>query len=134
MGAWSHEPFGNDDAGDWAYELEGAKDLSPVETALDAVLETDGYLEAPVASCAVAAVEVLAKLLGRGTQTDTYTEAVDAWVTTVRATPSAALLQKAKKTLARILGNDSELKELWQESGTGDWEASLKALQAAVGA
>lgn len=24
MGAWSHEPFGNDTAGDWVYELEDA--------------------------------------------------------------------------------------------------------------
>jgi hypothetical protein len=28
MGAWSHEPFGNDDANDWAYDLEQVSDLS----------------------------------------------------------------------------------------------------------
>ena len=36
MGAWSHEPFGNDDAGDWACELEEAEYLSYVEAELDA--------------------------------------------------------------------------------------------------
>jgi len=77
MDTWSHEPFGNDDAADWACELEEAKDLSPVEAALDAVLENDGYVEAPEATCAVAAVEVIAKVLGRGTQSDAYTESVD---------------------------------------------------------
>jgi hypothetical protein len=40
MGAWSHEPFGNDDANDWAYGLEEAEDLSYVEEALNAVLES----------------------------------------------------------------------------------------------
>jgi hypothetical protein len=55
MGAWSHEPFGNDDAGDWAHKLEETEDLSYVEAALDAVLEAEGYVEAPEASCAVAA-------------------------------------------------------------------------------
>ena len=65
MGAWSHEPFGNDDANDWAYELEDTEDLSHIEAALDVVLDSDGYLEAPEASCAIAAVEVLAKLLGK---------------------------------------------------------------------
>ncbi len=34
MGAWPHEPFGNDDAGDWACELEETEDLSYVEAAL----------------------------------------------------------------------------------------------------
>jgi len=27
MGTWSHEPFGNDDANDWAYRLEEEEDL-----------------------------------------------------------------------------------------------------------
>ena len=93
MGTWSHEPFGNDDAADWAYELEEAKDLSPVEAALDAVLENDGYVEAPEATCAVAAVEVIAKVLGRGTQSDAYTESVDRWVKQLRVMPSCAAHQ-----------------------------------------
>ena len=134
MGAWSHEPFGNDDANDWAYELEEAEDLSYVETALDAVLETDGYLEAPEASCAVAAVEVIAKLLGKGTQSDAYTEKVDEWVKRVRAKPPRPLLEKAQRALERIRGEQSELKELWHEGNAAEWEASLKSLHAAVSA
>ena len=132
MGAWSHEPFGNDDAGDWACELEEVRDLSHVEAALDAVLDTDGYLEAPEASCAVAAVEVLAKLLGKGTQSDAYTENVDEWVRKVRAKPSRSLLEKAHSVLARVRGEESELKELWHEGDATEWEASLDSLQAAV--
>jgi hypothetical protein len=42
MGAWSREPFGNDDAIDWPYELEEAEDLSYVEAASDAVLQVEG--------------------------------------------------------------------------------------------
>jgi hypothetical protein len=134
MGAWSHEPFGNDDANDWAYELEEADDLSYVEAALDAVLDAEGYVEAPEASCAVAAVEVLAKLLGKGTQSDAYTEKVDEWVKKVRAKPSSPLLEKARLALARVRGEESELKELWHEGDAAEWEASLDALQAAVSA
>jgi hypothetical protein len=134
MGAWSHEPFGNDDANDWAYELEEADDLSYVEAALDAVLDAEGYVEAPEASCAVAAVEVLAKLLGKGTQSDAYTEKVDEWVKNVRAKPSSPLLEKARLALARVRGEESELKELWHEGDAAEWEASLDALQAAVSA
>jgi len=134
MGAWSHEPFGNDDANDWAYGLEDTKDLSLVEGAIDRVLQTNGYLEAPEASEAIAAVEVLAKLLGKGTQSDAYTEKVDEWVKSISLRPSPSLLAKANQALERILGEDSELCELWSESDSTEWAASIKALQGAIGA
>lgn len=132
MGAWSHEPFGNDDANDWAYRLEDAKDLGLIESTLDQVLESEGYLEAPQASEAVGAVEVIAKLLGRGTLSDAYTEKIDEWVKTVALKPSPSLLEKARRTLDRVMSDDSELRELWQEEGTGDWENSIANLKKAV--
>jgi hypothetical protein len=134
LGAWSHEAFGNDDAIDWAYELEEAENLSYIEAALDAVLEAEGYLEAPDASCAVAAVEVIAKLLGKGTQSDAYTERIDEWVKNVRARPSRPLLEKAQRALERVRGKESELKELWHEGDASEWESSLRSLHAAVSA
>ena len=134
MGAWSHEPFGNDDANDWAYELEEVNDLSLVEAALDAVLDAEGYLEAPEATCGVAAVEVLARLLGKGTQSDAYTKKIDQWIKGVSATPSADLLGKARAVLARVRGDQSELRELWHEGDPSEWEASLDSLDAAVSA
>ena len=134
MGAWSHQPFGNDDALDWVDGLEGTKDLKPIEEALDRVLKTDGYLEAPEASQAVAAIEVIAKLLGRGTQTDSYAKAADEWVKSVALKPTPALLGKAQKALQLVLGPESELRELWQESDGSEWQSSINALQAAVGA
>lgn len=132
MGAWSHEPFGNDDAGDWAFGLEEAKDLRLIESTLDKVVESEGYVEAPEAAEAVGAVEVIAKLLGRGTQSDAYTEQIDEWVKTVGLKPSPSLLEKARRTLDRIMSDDSELRELWQEEGTGDWENSIANLKKAI--
>jgi len=136
MGAWSHEPFGNDTANDWAYDLEKTKDLSHIEAALDSVLKQGAtYLEAPSAEEAIGAIEVLAKLLGRGTQSDAYTEKVDAWVKSIKQKPSAALLQKARKVIARILEKDSELLKLWQDSDElQKWRASMEQLLAAVSA
>ena len=50
MGTWAVDAFGNDNACDWCYDLEGTEDHSLVVAALEAVLnsETD-YIEAPVA-------------------------------------------------------------------------------------
>ena len=134
MGAWSHEPFGNDTACDWSYELLETEDLSAVEAALDEVLEADGgYLEADLGSQAIAAAEVLAKLLGRGTQSDTYTEDIDQWVQDHPQQPNGALLAKAREAIGRIQSPGSELLELWEEGGEASaWKASLQKLLAAT--
>lgn len=132
MGTWSHEPFGNDDANDWVYDLEGSSDLSIVEQALDDALEAEDYLEAPEGANAVAAVEVLAKLLGKGTQSDAYTEKIDEWIKTVNEQPSTALLEKAKRVLERVSAEDSELHDLWSEVGNKEWATSIDALKAAI--
>lgn len=136
MGTWSHEPFGNDTASDWAYGLVEQKDFSLVAQAIQEVLDNGSdYLDAGLAVEAVAAAEVLAKALGRGTQADAYTEEVDAWLKSVAEKPSSELLSKARDALNRIMGPDSELRELWEESDDFEsWESSIKALQSAVGA
>ena len=134
MGAWSHEPFGNDTACDWGYGLIESEDLSAIESALDAVISAKGeYLEADLASEAIAAIEVLAKLLGKGTQSDSYTEGIDEWVKAHPQKPSPALLQKAKQAIARIQSPESELLELWEDGEESDaFNASLLQLLAAV--
>lgn len=134
MGAWSHEPFGNDTACDWSYGLLETNDLSSIEDTLGAVAEVgDDYLEADLASEALAAIEVLAKLLGRGTQTDSYTEEIDEWVKKNPLKPSAALLAKAQQAIRRIQSQDSELLELWEEAGDANaWKESLQQLASAT--
>lgn len=136
MGTWSHEPFGNDTASDWAYDLEEQKDFSLVAQAIQSVLDNGAdYLDADLAAEAIAAAEVLAKALGRGTQADAYTKKIDAWLASIKSKPSADLLSSAQTALTRIMGPDSELRELWEESDDfEDWVSSVKALQSAVGA
>jgi len=134
MEAWSHESFGNDDACDWASELEEEDDLSLVEETLDVVLEAgDDDLEAPDASEAIAAAEVVARLLGRFGVRDGDTEGVDAWVEDTALRPSPELVEKALRALDRILTEPSELLELWRESDDGAaWEGAVRDLKARV--
>jgi len=134
MGTWSHESFGNDTANDWAYELEDATDFSVIETALQVALdEGDEYLDADLAMEAIAAVEVIAKRLGKGTQSDVYTEKVDQWLETISEQPSDDLLSLAKRVLERIVADDSELKELWLESDEYElWLGSIQQLKDAL--
>lgn len=134
MGTWSHLPFGNDTACDWAYDLEQHSDYSLVARAFQNVLDNGAeYLDADVAVEAVAAAEVLAKALGRGTQSDAYTETVEGWLKSVDAEPSADLLSTARLALNRILEPDSELVELWEDSDDFQtWNTSIRALQTAL--
>jgi hypothetical protein len=134
MGTWSHESFGNDTANDWAYELEDATDFSVIEAALQVALdEGDEYLDADLAMEAIAAVEVIAKRLGKGTQSDVYTEKVDQWLETISEQPSDDLLSLAKRVLERIVADDSELKELWLESDEYElWLGNIQQLKDAL--
>lgn len=134
MGTWSHESFGNDTANDWAYELEDATDFSVIEAALQVALdEGDEYLDADLAMEAIAAVEVIAKRLGKGTQSDVYTEKVDQWLETISEQPSDGLLSLAKRVLERIVADDSELKELWLESDEYElWLGNIQQLKNAL--
>jgi len=132
MGAWSHEAFGNDDAADWIAQLEERNDLGLVESTLDAVLAIgDDYLEAPEASEAIAAAEVVARLQGRPGNGDADTEAVDEWVARVKLPAPPALIAKARRALDRILTEPSELMELRDESeDAAAWRASVEDLKA----
>lgn len=128
MGAWDATSFGNDTANDWAYDLEECDDLSHIEATLQQVLEPgDEYLDADVASEAVAAAEVLAWLRGKPSTVNGYTEKIAEWVTAHPIKPSAATIQQALSALDRIQGDESELAELWE--GDEDWTIVMSDLR-----
>jgi len=131
MGAWSHEAFGNDDALDWVHGLEEVDDLSLIEAAVDAVNdEAEGYLESPQATEALAAIELIARLRGHAAPDEALPEVAEDWIARTRLVPPEPLVQRALAALDRIAGDDSELKELWDESDSAeDWAASLASLR-----
>ena len=130
MGAWGVLAFENDDACDWAEELEEVDDFSLVESALDAVEAADDYLEAPDACAALAACEVLARAIGGGGIKNADTKTVDAWVKKHKLKPTASLMKRAKRAITRILAEESELRELWDESDSAqEWRDAVKDLR-----
>lgn len=134
MGTWSPSSYGNDDATEWAQGLEVCTDLSLIERTLDEVIDVGNeYLEGPLASQAIAGIEVLARLLGHWGERNSNTEVVDVWVEKVKLTPSAEILIKAEMVLQRILTDPSELLELWRESEhLKTWTSSVENLGARV--
>jgi hypothetical protein len=130
MGAWGVLAFDNDDANDWAYGLDGVSDLSLVESAFGAVESAGtGYLDQGVACNALAACEVLARLRGRPGYSNAYTEGVDRWVAAHPLDPPAGLVARGETAIVRILGPESELRELWEDSGDDEWRAAVEDLR-----
>jgi hypothetical protein len=131
MGAWSKESFGNDTACDWAFDLKKASDLSLVRSTIQKVLDAgEEYLDADVASEAIAAVEVIARLKGHFGVRDSYSKSTDTWVETHPQQPPQDLVALAIHALDRILVQPSELLELWEESDEFEaWKSSVLDLK-----
>lgn len=134
MGTWSVDAFGNDDAADWAFELAESDDLSLVEAAIDGALAESEYLEAPDAAIALAAMEVIARLKANWGDRNAYTEPTDRWVERVTVQLQPQLLARARAAIDRILGENSEMLELWQDSDDYEaWVESVENLRSRLG-
>lgn len=134
MGAWGVLAFENDDACDWAYGLESVDDFSLIESAFDAVEAAGEYLDAHDGCIALAACEVLARANGGGGIKDSYTEAVDNWIDQHKPKPTNALIDRARRVMARVVGANSELREAWDDSDSAkQWRDGVEDLRTRLG-
>ena len=125
MGAWSAEPFGNDTAADWAWELDEAESWDIVLDALTEVLEKEpATIDADVASVAIAAAEVVAHANKRPTQSDVYTEGVTAFVKRL-PNPPAGIVPIALRALEIAASPEGELAGLWSDGGSDEWSIAI---------
>jgi peptidyl-tRNA hydrolase len=88
-------------------------------------------VEAPDASNALAAAEVVAAMNGKPAQK--LPEEVEAWLKGNKSRPDATLLDMARKAVARAKSS-SELQELWAEGEEPEqWNAAVDDLAARLG-
>lgn len=115
MGTWSYEPFGNDYSCDWSRRLLRRKNMSYIESTLKKVFKVGpDDIEIRTVNNAVGAIEVIAKMLGQGTQWDAYTEDLDDWIEALSQSPSPKLLRITKLAIEYILqGNKSVAHTEW---------------------
>ena len=130
MGAWGYGSFDNDDAADFLAEVAQGGDASLLHEAIDNVVTSTEYVEAPDACQAIVAAEVIAAALGRATSAAEQQDALRAWVMRVRPRIDEALVTSAGDALARILAPNSELRELWEDSDDfAAWRATVAELR-----
>lgn len=129
MGAWAEDAFGNDTACDWAASFSENPSMDTVRDVIKRVLEADEYLDSDEASECLVACEILARLKGQWGLKNAYSEAVDQWVESINIMPSEELITLAKKAIARIFAENSELQELWDEDGKNEkWHIEMDNL------
>jgi hypothetical protein len=126
VGGWGTGSFENDDAADWLAHLSAVTPADLTKVLLEAA-DHPGYLEAPEASVAVAAAEVVAAL--SGTPAPAVPAEIVEWAKKNPQTLTAELRALAVRALERVRRN-SEVKDLWMEAdGLNDWTAAIQELQ-----
>ena len=129
-GGWDVGPFDNDDALDWVWELSESNDLSVVEEAVQSAISTSGYLEAPTASIAVAAAEVVAAL--KGQPRAQLPDEVTSWVASNQLEVDDQLVKAARQAIVHVKNSESsELAQLWSDSEEllNQWHKDLADLE-----
>ncbi len=122
MGAIGSGPFENDDALDF---LDGLEDLPPADRparvlqALDGVLLTTSYVQAPQMCEAVAGASAVgASLRPDLAAGEPY---LPGWVATEPLPDDEELVEKSRQVLRRaVRSHDNEWWELWAEAGLAD--------------
>lgn len=112
MGTWGIKTFDNDGNSDWLWELEETDDASLLEKSLNP--GNDDYLEAPDGEVILAAAEII-NAIKNGPRDDLPEEAIG-WINAHKELDVSTLVPKAIAMIDRVLGEKSELKELWQEN------------------
>lgn len=116
MGTWDTGAFDNDHAADWAGDFDEAEPVNREEVVWEALraVAPDRYVEMDIASAAIAAAATVAALVRGDNQIggpygpESLSEA--------GFEPRAELRAAAVATLRRVLGEQSEWVELWDET------------------
>ena len=132
MNLWGTGPFDNDAAKAFADEVLQDGDYALAE-AFDVVLDADmDFIEAEEGFRVVAAAEILNAAL-----TGDTSRLVDAelrgWVQGADAPALASLKTSARNALARVMGEQSDLPNLWEDGEDAEvWLGEAQRLQQAL--
>ncbi|MEU2632897.1 DUF4259 domain-containing protein [Kitasatospora sp. NPDC007106] len=131
MGTWDIGPFENDMAADFAYALdEAAEDEREtlVRTTLTRTIQTRDYLESPEGAGAVAAAALIAAQCPGGEPVSTSygpDEALPIFAIDLRSL--------AVEALDRVVAEESELADLWDETVDGPkWRQAISRIRAVL--
>lgn len=131
MGAWDSGPFDNDTAADWCGDLDDANPGDRprlIRAALNRVADEDDYLDSDYACEAIAAAATLAaQLPGDQPIPSAYAPEFLRGGSSPKVSNDLAAL--AVRAIDRIMADDSEWRDLWQEATDGDTNSAFDAVR-----
>ncbi|ESQ86209.1 hypothetical protein AEAC466_03165 [Asticcacaulis sp. AC466] len=129
MGAWSNGPFDNDDAADFMMELEAAPSWDMVRLAFDDVRANSEYVELAEGARAYAGAALITVATGKSDiSAQDYYMTLDAM-----GSPPDDLIPMARTILKRLTTGDSELRELYLDSGNyNEWIGIVASVDQAL--
>lgn len=126
MGFWATDSFGNDYACDWAVGLSEGGGLPFVEDTINGAAEkVRDELGLSNAAEIIAAVEVVARLLGNWGVQNGYSDDADLWVYRNPQRPPPSLIEKSHVALDAI----ASLADRWEAECRDEWLASIADLR-----
>ena len=133
MGAWGEGAFDNDTAADWSWEFENADlaaGLRLITGALSAAAQADdaAYLDADDGTRAVAAAELVASINDQPIAESPYNETARQWIARVHPSSDLSLTNLARRAISRVTTENSELAQLWDETGSSSWRSAMNEL------
>lgn len=138
MGTWDIGPFDNDTAADWCGDLDDAAPEQRAALIRDALIRVaehgDEYLDSSLAAEAIAAAAIVASQLPGGTAINTpYAPDFLLEGGTIEVADDVPAI--AARALDRIVGEDSEWRELWEEAEESYAQAlaSVQTIRANLG-
>jgi hypothetical protein len=134
MGAWDTGIFDDDTALDVLASLALADPMEQINEWYDNVQDTD-YLEYTDGQCVLVSGAVIDAALNGTVYPCPDEETLAAVVATVKQNAPAALKPTAVANLQRVLGEGSELRELWEENEElyPAWRSNIEAIIARLG-
>ena len=136
MGTWGSGIFENDVAADLLLDLEPSDPSWIREVLRDVLLEPADFLGADAALEGLVAAEIAVAAAGFPTAEPGPAQDAVRWAARNPSAGSASNLELASKVMARIEGEGSELRELWEEDGdeAAAWKAALSGLRVRLAA
>lgn len=126
MAAWGTKTFEEDTANDWIQELIDSED--PREFLVESLSIDPGFIEADQAAAILAAGETLIALLDEP-RVGVPGELVD-WVGDNECEDVSDLPEIAVTSVAKVLGDESELRDIWSESEEfEEWQENVEQMR-----
>jgi Domain of unknown function (DUF4259) len=139
MGAWETGNFGNDDAMDFVGDITETNGKDLILSAIQAIINNTDYIESSDCCTALAAIEFIAA--AKGNACDDFPEEAEEWLSKNKLMPftkggfmgigakEVDVITLSSKAIEKIK-TESELKELWEESGEfEEWLEILEGLK-----